>query len=369
MNHSDSAVTEIGAAAYRIPTASPEADGTLEWDATTIVVAQVRAGGVQGTGWTYADASCAELIRATLAPVVRGRDVLDPAACWHALQRRVRNLGRPGLVSCAMSALDIALWDACARLLDRPLSRMFGRVHDSVDVYASGGFTTWDDARLADWVADSTGRRAIPRVKIKIGESWGREIERDLARVALTRETAGADAEVMVDANGGYTQGQARRVGARMREWEVSWFEEPVSSDDLDGLRVVRDAVECDVAAGEYGYDLAYFTRMLDVRAVDCVQVDLTRCGGCTEWTRIAALAASRNLEVSAHCAPNLSVHLGAATPGFRHIEWFFDHDRIESLLFDGAFDPEGGRVSPPLSEPGHGMAFKGPDAEPYRCG
>src|SRR4051812_12420992 len=106
----------VEAAAYRIPTPGPEADGTLAWDATTLVVVHVRCGAVAGLGWTYADTACVDLIHGVLSAAIRGRDVLDMSACWHAMQRHVRNLGRVGLVSCALSAVDIALWDAAARL-------------------------------------------------------------------------------------------------------------------------------------------------------------------------------------------------------------------------------------------------------------
>ncbi|HZC26181.1 MAG TPA: enolase C-terminal domain-like protein [Actinopolymorphaceae bacterium] len=364
----DARIGSLEAAAYRIPTAGPEADGTLSWDATTLVVVRVRCGAVEGLGWTYADAACVDLVHGVLASAICGRDVLDVRACWHAMQRQVRNLGRVGLVSCAISAVDVALWDAAARLLDLPLSRLLGRVHPAVDVYASGGFTTYDDEELSKQLEGWVQKQRIPRVKIKIGESWGSQVARDLERVRLARSVIGPEAELYVDANGGYTVGQAVRVGQRLAEHDVSWFEEPVSSDDLAGLHRVRSAVGADVTAGEYGYDLPYFARMLDADAVDCVQVDVTRCGGFTEWSRIAALAAASNLDVSAHCAPNLSAHAGTATANFRHIEWFADHDRIERDYFDGGLDPSDGSVRP-TSAPGHGMTFRSEQAEPHRVG
>jgi L-alanine-DL-glutamate epimerase-like enolase superfamily enzyme len=365
---SPAAVDGVEARAYRVPTPSPEADGTLDWDSTTIVVAQVQAGGITGLGWTYADAACVPLIEGVLAETVRGTSVLDVPGCWSAMQRAVRNLGRPGLVSCALSAVDIALWDAAARLVELPVTRLLGRVHESVAVYGSGGFTTFNAdqlrAQLHDWVHD----RGIPRVKIKIGENWGREVERDFERVGLTRRVVGDDVEVYVDANGGYRVGQARRVARRLEDCGVTWFEEPVSSDDLSGLAELRAASAPDITAGEYGYDLAYFAHMINADAVDCLQVDVTRCGGYTEWARIAAVAAAANRDVSAHCAPNLSAHAGAATANVRHLEWFTDHDRIENLFFEGTLDPTGGTVTPEMTAPGHGLSFKKHTAERYAC-
>lgn len=278
------------------------------------------------------------------------------------MQHQVRNLGRPGLVSCALSAVDIALWDAAARLLDLPVSTLLGRVHDSVALYGSGGFTTLGQDELAARLDAWVHTRRIPRVKIKIGESWGGAVDRDLARVRVARDVIGADAELYVDANGGYSVGEARRVASTLAEHDVRWFEEPVSSDDLAGLRTVRDATAIDVTAGEYGYDLPYFARM--VGSVDCLQVDVTRCGGFTEWQRVAAVAAAANLEVSAHCAPNVSAHVAVATQNIRHLEWFADHDRIETEFFDGALDPSGGSVTPDRNAPGLGLSLR--DVERY---
>ncbi|MEV6898724.1 enolase C-terminal domain-like protein [Amycolatopsis sp. NPDC051372] len=364
MTRCSPAVEQITARAYRVPTETPEADGTLEWDSTTIVVAHIQAGPVRGLGWTYADAACAPLIERTLAPAVLGAPVANVPACWAAMQRAIRNLGRAGLVSCALSAVDIALWDASARALDVPLSRLLGRVHDNVAVYGSGGFTTMTDEELADQLEDWAVRQRIPRVKIKIGEAWGTRVEKDLKRVQLARYVLGSAAALFVDANGAYSVGQARRLLQPLRDADVTWFEEPVSSDDLAGLASLRTPGGPDIAAGEYGYDLPCFARLMP--AVDCLQIDVTRCGGYTEWRRAAALAAAANREVSAHCAPNLSAHAAAATPNFRHIEWFADHDRLENLLFDGCLDPAGGTVTPSPAAAGHGLALRADVAAEY---
>ncbi|HEY9292371.1 MAG TPA: enolase C-terminal domain-like protein [Microlunatus sp.] len=354
-------IRTVEATAYRIPTPQPEADGTLSWDATTMIIVRVGINGsdLEGLGWTYAGPGCVPLINDLLAATVHDHPLLDVPAAWSAMQQQIRNLGRPGLVSCALSAVDIALWDAAARWLGLPIARLLGRCRDQVELYGSGGFTSQTVEELVEQLQHWTVEQRIPRVKIKIGEDWGDRIDRDLERIRLARETVGDDVEVFVDANGGYTIGQAKRVGTRLDDLGVSWFEEPVSSDDLAGLSLLRSWCRADIAAGEYGYDLPYFSRM--VPSVDCLQVDLTRCGGYTEWRRIAAVAAAAGLQVSAHCAPNLSAQAAAATANFRHLEWFVDHDRIESELFDGCLDPAGGAVT--LSQrPGHGLSLR-PDA------
>lgn len=361
------AIDGLRAGGFTVPTDAPEADGTAQWDSTTVVTVEVDAGGCTGLGWTYATGACVTLIDDVLTAVVVGADPMNPPGIWDELVRRSRNLGRPGLVSCALSAVDIALWDLKARLLEMPLCRLLGQVHDRVPVYGSGGFTTYTDDQLRRQLSHWVEELAIPRVKIKIGESWGSDIARDLARVSRTRETVGDDVAVYVDANGGYTTGQAVRVADELEALGVTWFEEPVSSDDLMGLGVVRGQVTPDVTAGEYGYDLAYFHRMCAAGAVDCLQVDITRCGGITEWQRATAVAAAHNLEVSAHCAPNLHAHPAAATMNLRHLEYFHDHARIERLLFEGSLDPDGGTLRPDLDRAGHGLRLASDRARKFR--
>jgi L-alanine-DL-glutamate epimerase-like enolase superfamily enzyme len=363
------AVREITTAVYVIPTDAPEADGTLAWDATTLVLARASAGTEQGIGWSYAAAAAQSVITDVLAGVVIGRSALDVPGAAEAMTRAVRNIGRPGIAATAISAVDIALWDLKSRLLGCPLTRLLGQAHDSVPVYGSGGFTSYDDRQTREQLAGWVEKDHIPRVKIKIGESWGAREDRDLERVALAREVIGPGTELYVDANGGYTAGQAVRVADRMAESGVSWFEEPVSSQDLAGLAAVRRQVLPDVAAGEYSWSLADSARLIAAGAVDCLQLDVTRCGGVTEFLRGSALAAAYNLQVSGHCAPNLHARVGAAVPNLRHVEYFHDHQRIERLFFDGALDPDGGALTPDPGQPGLGLSLREPDAGHYRVG
>jgi L-alanine-DL-glutamate epimerase-like enolase superfamily enzyme len=365
----DACIDAITAQVYEIPTDAPEADGTLAWSSTTLIVAEAVAGGRRGLGYTYAAGACRQLITGPLASAVKGHSALDIPGAWDSMVRAVRNSGRPGLASCAISAVDTALWDLKGRLLDIPVCRLLGVAHPEVPIYGSGGFTSYDErqtrAQLERWVDNWK----IPRVKIKIGESSGSDERRDLDRIALARKVIGPNTELYVDANGGYRRKQAIRVAHAMADDDVTWFEEPVSSDDLAGLREVRDQVTPDVTAGEYGYDLTYFRRMLAADAVDCLQIDVTRCGGITDFLRAAAVAAAHHVDVSGHCAPNLHAHVAAAIPNLRHLEYFHDHHRIEHMLFDGALPPDGGALRPDQHRPGLGLEFKHSDAEQYRVG
>jgi L-alanine-DL-glutamate epimerase-like enolase superfamily enzyme len=360
----DTAVEAIEVGAYTVPTDAPEADGTLAWDSTTIVVVHARAGGTHGLGFTYADVSTATLVQGKLAGIVEGRDAMDPQSAWAAMVAQTRNLGRPGNTSMAVAAVDMALWDLKARLLELPLCVLLGRFHDRVPVYGSGGFTAYSLERLCEqlsgWVQEG-----IPRVKMKVGSVP----EADPERVRAARAAIGPEPELFVDANGAYSVKQALALAERFAaESQVSWFEEPVSSDDLDGLRLVRERapVMMDIAAGEYGFDVGYFERMIAAGAVDVLQADITRCAGITELLRVGALCRARNLPLSLHCSPAAHLHAALALEPLRHLEYFHDHVRIEHLLFDGVVRPRQGALFPDLDRPGTGLEFKAADAERY---
>ena len=359
----EAAIGALDVSVYTIPTDAPESDGTFEWNSTTLVVVEAEAADRRGLGYTYADVATAALIRDRLADVVRGRDAMAVTASWAAMRHAIRNLGRPGIASMAIAAVDAALWDLKARLLDVPLVTLLGQIHARVPVYGSGGFTSYSIERLqrqlGGWAGDGFGA-----VKMKIG----REPDRDLERVRAARAAIGDDVALFVDANGAYTRKQALGRGAAFADLRVSWFEEPVSSDDLIGLRLLRDRAPAgmDIAAGEYGYDLPYFERMLAAGAVDCLQADASRCAGITEFLRVAALCDARSLPLSAHTGPSLHLHPCAALAATRHLEYFYDHQRIEHMVFDGAATPVAGWLSPDLSRPGLGLELKRRDAARY---
>ena len=356
-------IERVEVAAYKIPTDQPESDGTLEWNSTTIVVVRIRAGGEQGLGYTYADTGTATLIADKLTPLLTGRDATAITGRWQDMVHAIRDLGRPGIASMAISAVDAALWDLKARLAGVPLIALLGAVRNGVEVYGSGGFTSYSNTQLADqlggWAAEG-----MRRVKMKVG----REPQRDVARVESVREAIGSTVQLFVDGNGAYSRKQALALAEPFAAFGVSWFEEPVSSDDLEGLRLVRDRApaEMDVAAGEYGYDQVYFRRMLAAGAVDVLQADATRCAGITGFMRAAALCEGFALPLSCHCAPALHVHPACAAAPVRHIEYFHDHCRIERVLFEGVPVPRQGILYPDQTRPGLGLELKETDARRY---
>lgn len=356
-------IERVDVSAYTVPTDRPESDGTLAWDSTTLVLVEITAGGRRGLGYTYADRPTAELVKDKLAPLLSGHDALSIPGAWSTMLRAVRNLGSRGIAAMAISAVDAALWDLKARLLDLPLVGLLGSVRDGVPIYGSGGFTSYSIEELREQLS-GWASRGIPRVKMKVG----RDPAQDAARVASARAAIGDGVELFVDANGAYDRKQALAFAEVYARYGVTWFEEPVSSDDLEGLRLVRDRGPggMHIAAGEYGYMPVYFERMLAAGAVDVLQADVTRCLGITGFIIAAGLCLARSMPLSAHCAPQLHVHLGCALPSVWHLEYFHDHVRIENLLFEGAIQPKDGKLYPELSRPGLGIELKRQDAEKF---
>jgi L-alanine-DL-glutamate epimerase-like enolase superfamily enzyme len=356
-------VKGLRVSAYKIPTETPEQDGTYEWESTTIVIVEVIAGGKDGLGYTYADTATAKLIEDTLKQVVIGCDAMSVQKSWSAMLHSIRNLGRPGVCSMAISAVDTALWDLKARLLDLPLVTLLGQVRNAMPIYGSGGFTNYSTEQLQNQLS-GWAEQGIPRVKMKIG----RDAKADRERVAVAREAIGEQVDLFVDANGAYSRKEALTQARAFEDFNVGWFEEPVSSDDLEGLHFVREhaPARMRIAAGEYGYHIDYFRRMLEAGAVDVLQADATRCGGFTGFLQTAVLCEAHHIPLSSHCAPALHLHVACAVRTFRHAEYFHDHVRIERMLFDGVPELVNGALAPDLSRPGLGLILKSPDVQRF---
>lgn len=357
-------VEDLQVGAFRIPTDLPESDGTLAWESTTLVVVEVRAGDVRGLGYTYAAAAVARLIVDELTELVCGADSLHVGGLWSSMFGRLRNQGEPGLAACAVSAVDSALWDLKARLLGLPLVELLGSQHAHLPVYGSGGFTSYDDAELQEQF-QAWAKLGIRHFKMKVG----RDPAADRARVRAARAAIGPQAGLFVDGNGAYTpRAAAAAAEGFAAEAGITWFEQPLPPDDLAGMRFVRKhlPVRVELAAGEYGYTLADFRRLLEARAVDVVMADATRCGGVTGLLKVAALCEAWHLPLSLHCAPALHLHVGCTVEPIRHAEYFHDHARIEQMLFDGAVSPRQGVLTPDRTRPGFGLEFKWNDAARY---
>jgi L-alanine-DL-glutamate epimerase-like enolase superfamily enzyme len=357
-------VERLEVSAFTVPTETPEADGTLTWNETTLVLVRVFACGAIGVGYSFGDIATAYVIDTHLKRTILGGNCLNICGLWSAMVRAIRNLGRPGICSMAISAVDNALWDLKARLLRISVADLLGRAHESIAAYGSGGFTSYSDSQLrrqlSGWIDEG-----LTRVKMKVGS----DPSSDVARVRLAREAIGAEAELFVDANGAYDRKQALAKAQAFAELGVSWFEEPVSSDDLEGLQLLRERAPAGIriAAGEYGYDSFYFRRMLEAKAVDVLQADATRCAGITGFLAAGDLCAAFSTPFSAHTAPSLHAHAACALPSAVNVEYFFDHYRIEQMFFDGAILPSGGMLRPDSARLGFGLECKFLEMEKYR--
>lgn len=359
----DCKITGARVRVYTVPTDAPEADGTFSWTSTTMVLVTLEAGGQRGLGYTYAAAATGALVKSLLEKVLNGEDAFAHGAILQAMYHHVRNSGETGIDMMAISAIDNALWDLKARLLNAPLVNVLGRVRTGIPVYGSGGFTSYDDKQLEQQLG-GWAEQGFGKVKMKIGT----HPEDDLRRVGVARKAIGKDIELFVDANGAYTMTQALALAHAFAEEDVSWLEEPVSSDNLVGLSQIRARAPLgmDIAAGEYGYTAWYFKRMLDAEAVTVLQADATRCGGISGFLHAASLCWAANVPLSSHCGPSMHVHVCCAVARAIHMEYFHDHVRIERMFFDGFCEPVNGTMSPDLSRPGMGLDLKQRDAEPF---
>ena len=356
-------IKALRASAYKVPTDAPESDGTFSWASTTIIVVEAIAGDQTGLGYSYCDAAATTLANGALSEVVCGADAFDIPAARIQMLRAVRNSGRSGIAACAISAIDAALWDLKAKLLDAPLATLLGRQRDAAPIYGSGGFTSYSDEQLRAQLQGWVERDGCQFVKMKVG----REPERDPHRIKVAK-TAIGDRQLFIDANGALSAKQALSLAEQTREADIRWFEEPVTSDDPASLRLLRHRlpVDMEVAAGEYVFTLDDARILLEKDAVDVLQADATRCG-VSGFLQVDALCEAHHIDLSAHCAPALHRHLAVVATRLRHIEWFHDHVRLESMLFDGAPVARNGEIRPDLSRPGLGLAFKRQDAERFR--
>ena len=357
-------IERIHVSVYTVPTETPESDGTFQWDKTSLVLVEVLAGGKTGLGYSYADISTAHLIDQSLAPRLTGHDALAIGGAWRTMVEQIRNLGRPGIASMAIAAVDNALWDLKGKLLDVSVAALIGIVRPGIMAYGSGGFTSYSDSQLREQLR-GWAEAGFLAVKMKIG----RDAAADIDRVRSAREAIGAKVQLFVDANGAYTRKQALYQAHRFREHDVTWFEEPVSADDLEGLRLIRDdgPPGMDIAAGEYGYDAWYFRRMVSAGAVDVLQADATRCAGITGFMVADALCESHCMPLSAHTSPSIHAHACCGAQRAINVEYFYDHARIERMALDGVLEVTNGLLSPDISRPGFGVMLKEADMRPYK--
>jgi L-alanine-DL-glutamate epimerase-like enolase superfamily enzyme len=311
--------------------------------------------GLEGLG--VGQPGARELIERTLKELLVGQDPLCHEKLWDDMFWRVRGFGRKGLAFCAISAVDIALWDLKGKAFGVPLYRLLGPYTDSVPIYGSGGWTHFTEAEL---VAEQLGyvERGIPRVKMKVAKDFGQAEAEDLRRLAAVRRAVGDGVEVYVDANNGYYAKQAIRLARRFEEYNVGWFEEPVLADDVAGLAAVARAIDLPVATGEHEYTKYGFRELIAQGGADIVQPDVGRVGGVTEWLKVAHLAHAFNLPVAPHAVQLVHLHLACATPNLKVVEYLGVAEEVDRVWYTEFPAPKDGRWSPSPDRHGLGLAL-----------
>ena len=302
--------------------------------------------GTEGLGIGQASPGVRQVIEAELKEVLIGQNPFDIERLWQDMFWRVRAYGRKGVALCALSAVDIGLWELKAKALGLPLYKLLGPYADSVPIYGSGGWTNLTEEELVAEMAGFVEQR-IKRVKMKVGKDFGRSEREDLRRVAAVRKAVGNDVALYVDANNGYYPKQAIYMAREFERFQVGWLEEPVLADDIQGLAEVRRATSIPVAAGEHEYTKYGFRDLIARGGADIVQPDVRRVGGVTEWMKVAHMAHSFNLPVAPHAAQVVHLHLACATPNLKAVEYMntaLEGDRVWYTEFP---EPKEGMWSP----------------------
>lgn len=312
----------------RLPLRSPIGTAIHAIDSVGCVLVEVRTvEGVVGQSFVFtinANRLVAfdEMIRG-LAPLAVGRGVHETAGIWESIWLEINPTGHKGVTISALSAIDIACWDAFARTIGLPLSHVFGACRTEVDTYASSGL--WLTATIDELISEAAAfvEQGFRAVKLRIGSA---RLEDDVTRVRAVREAIGDDVGLLVDANQKFTPKEAIRLGRMLEEFSLGWIEEPVAAHDLRGHADVRSALDTPIASGETEYTRFGIQAMIDARSADILMPDLQRIGGYTDFRRAAAIAGSNHLPVSSHFFTEYSLALAGSLPNcisVEHIDWF----------------------------------------------
>jgi L-alanine-DL-glutamate epimerase-like enolase superfamily enzyme len=296
-----------------------------------------------------------DVIERVLKPLLVGQDPLCIEKLWDDMFWRVRGYGRKGVAFCAISAVDIALWDLKAKLFGVPLYRLLGPYTDRVPIYGSGGWTSYSEAEL---VREQTGyvERGIPRVKMKVAKDFGRSEREDIKRLAAVRKAVGDNVEIYVDANNGYYAKQAIGMARHLAEYDVKWFEEPVLADDISGLAAIARAIDIPVATGEHEYTRYGFKSLIAEGGADIVQPDVGRVGGVTEWMKVAHLASAFNLPIAPHAVQLVHLHLACCIPNLKVVEYLGTAEEGDRIWYTEFPEQRDGYWSPYPDRPGLGL-------------
>lgn len=336
------------------------ADATRKVETIGFVIVRVTTDqGLEGIGITYHEVggeATLELIRRNMVHRLIDRDPFDTEVLWQEFFHYLRGVGRKGVMYCALSAVDIALWDLKGKITGLPLYKLFGGGRTRVPVYASGGWTSYSDEEL---VAEMQGMvaRGFDTIKFKVGFDGGRNLQRDVVRVRKVREAVGPDIRLLVDANNSFDAASAVQLANRIREYDITLFEEPVFADDIPGLARFKRGTDIPLATGEHEYTKFGVRDLLLHEAADIVQVDGARAGGMTEMLKCAALTQAWNVKFAPHAMENIHLHLVAAVPNALFLERLLMFEDLTAQVFKDAPVPVNGMMEVP-DLPGLGLSL-----------
>ncbi|MCL2035126.1 MAG: mandelate racemase/muconate lactonizing enzyme family protein [Oscillospiraceae bacterium] len=340
------------------PVADGVADATRRVETIGFLVVRLTTDqGLEGIGVTYHEVggeAVSDLITRNMAPGLIGRSPFETEKIWCEMCAYLRGVGRKGLMFCALSAIDNALWDLKGKILGLPLYRLLGGAERMVPVYASGGWTSYDDGKLLEEVSSMLSK-GYTHIKIKVGVDGGKNPQRDLQRVRKVREMIGDQIVLMLDANNCWDAATAVKFADAVKECDILFLEEPVFADDIPGLRRYRRSSCIPLATGEHEYTKYGARDLVLAEAADIIQMDAARVGGYTEMLKIAAITQAWNLRFAPHAMEHLHMHLVSAYSHMPFLERLMLYEEVTGKLYKNAPVPVNGYLEIP-EKPGFGL-------------
>jgi L-alanine-DL-glutamate epimerase-like enolase superfamily enzyme len=358
-------ITKVKAELYRVPVHREMHDAVRQFSTLDLVLAYVETHeGAWGRGFTYSviphgAREVCSLINHSVDQLVRGMDPLDCERVWYQMWRRMDWVGRGGIAVLAVAATDIALWDLKSKVAGLPLYKLLGGYRDRVPVYNTDGGWLNHSLKLLEDETRKIVAAGFCGTKIKVGKDDPME---DVERLAAVRKVLGPNGTLMVDANERFTHAEAIKRAHLWEDFNLFWFEEPLPAEDISGHGKVKAHTSIPIALGESLFNRQQFKDYIVADGVSIVQPDVCRCGGITEWLKIAHMADCFGMQVSPHFVMELHLPLVAAIPNGLFVEYIPSLDsvlRAPLKLEDGCFRPS--------EEPGLGVDWNAENLEPYR--